>query len=188
MHDFTLADFQALREEDGTAYKKLFQLTYKSIIQTLVKNGASLEDAQNCFQDALLKFVYQIRAGKVQYQSPSKLKGFVYKITWHLFLLLQKERNKTKETEVSIEAANHLIEQEEQNKRINQQTLAWKALGETPQPCQGILKDTIVKGIKAKYLLEKYGYKNANSFKDRKSRCLKQLRKRLNKLLSKHQQ
>ncbi len=179
MCNFTLEDFEALKLEDNFAYKKLFKLTYQETVKTLVKKGgASLADAKNCFQEAILKFVYMVRADRVQYESCVKLKGYVYKIAWRLFTAPPKKGTRTKEisSALSIAATDPLEEKEKAAEKKRKLKIIWEALQKMKAPCQGILTDTIVKSIAPKYLFEKYGYKNLNSFKDRKSRCLKKLR------------
>lgn len=179
MCNFTLDDFEALKREDGSAYKKFFQLTYRDTIQTLVKKGgASIADAKNCFQEAILKFVYMVRADKIHYESCVKLKGYVYKIAWRIFTAPPKKGTRTTEISSahSIAAIDPLEEREIVAEKKRKLKMIWDALQKMKEPCQGILMDTIVRGISPKYLFEKYGYKNLNSFKDRKSRCRKKLR------------
>ena len=179
MCDFTMEDFELLKREDGEAYKKFFKLTYQSTVKTLLSKGASLEDAKNCFQDAVLKFVYMVRAEKIQYESCVKLKGYVYTIAWRAFLALSNRKEtflSAASFNIASDSGEELVIQEERISRERKQKMVVAALKKMHEPCRGILTDTIVKSIKAKYLMEKYGYKNANSFKDRKSRCLKELK------------
>ncbi len=186
MCDFTLKDFELLKQEDGGAYKKFFKLTYQSTVKTLLSKGASLDDAKNCFQDAVLKFVYMVRAEKVQYESCVKLKGYVYTVAWRIFLALSNRKETSLDSisqNKSSEDGDILINEEERIARERKQKMVVAALKKMPQPCRGILTDTIVKSIKAKYLIEKYKLKNANSFKDKKSRCLKQLKNIIRGLL-----
>jgi len=179
MCDFTLKDFELLKQEDSVAYKKFFKLTYQSTVKTLLSKGASLDDAKNCFQDAVLKFVYLVRAEKVQYESCVKLKGYVYKVAWRVFLALSNRKGnppKAVSPNMASEDKDVLISEEERIAKERKQKIVVAALKKMPEPCRGILTDTIVKSIKPKYLIEKYNLKNANSFKDKKSRCLKQLK------------
>jgi len=194
---FSESDFESLKRGDAKYLDKLFVSGYQYVMGMLIyRSGASKEDAEDIYMDALLKFYRAAIDEKVAW---GNFKGYLLKIA--LNILKEKQRRglavATKmeqalnsfyqekeeiEFDKVLEAENELEEELLNQKKLEALSIAWEQLDEV---CRELLQDTIVNDIKPRFLMDKYTFKNTRVITDKKIKCKKKLLKLVEEQLTK---
>jgi len=186
---FSESDFEELKQGNTRALDKLYVNNYQYVLGMLIyRNGASREDAEDIYMDALLKFHTAVIEDKVVW---GNINGFLLKMALNILKERQrKESSIAKRLELALtsfyeekeavefdkvlEAENEAAAELFNQKKIEALSAAWEKLGDV---CRELLQDTIVNGVKPRFLLDKYEFKNARVITDKKVKCKKKLLK-----------
>jgi len=194
---FSESDFEALKGGNAQYLDKLFVSGYQYVVGMLIyRNGASKEDAEDIYMDALLKFYRAAVDGKVAW---GNFKGYLLKIALNILKEKQRrglavaakmeqaltsfyEEKEEVEFDKVLEAENELEEELFNQKKIAALNAAWEQLDDV---CRELLQDTIVNDIKPRFLMDKYTFKNTRVITDKKIKCKKKLLKLVEEQLTK---
>lgn len=182
---FNENDFEALKQGDDDALDKLYRANFNYVLGLLVhKYGASTENAKDIFSESVLILQAKSIEGKIKW---GNIKGYLLKMSVNFVRQNQrKTKNRIKLFETYINELDSdtmdfdgLVADEEEKYKIELQkqkivALKW-AMEQINETCRDLLTDTVIKGLKPRFLFEKYGYKNARVLTDRNSRCKKKL-------------
>lgn len=188
MHEsFSEQDFEELKGGNLKLLDKLYVSNYQYVLGMLIyRHGASKEDAEDVFMDSMLKFQTAVSNNKVAW---GNMRAYLTKIAINLLKERQKRvyslaqktedalRNFYQEKEdinfdKLIEQESEQEEEQSNRKKIIALQWAWEQLGDV---CKELLNDTIVNGLKPRFLVEKFEFKNARVITDKKMRCKKKL-------------
>ncbi len=144
--------------------------------------GASKEQAQDSFQDAILDFHQNIMSGKLT-ELISSEKTYLFQIGKHKILNIIK-----KESRITYQENLHLIKgkeiedfMENDNAVFTQEQIS-DAINKLPNDCQQVLNLHYFKEYGMDSIARELNYKNADTAKSKKSVCMKRLIKELSKL------
>lgn len=176
-----MKDEQVLKLLKEGNHSKAFQLLYDyfPLIQKyVVTNNGNNEDAKDLFQQALLVFYQKFSEDK--YEHTAKISTFLYAIcrnNWNKKLTRGKERH-----HIPLDQKHDLKEEENDFFETGKPTQSLKEflsekIKELGDPCQSILIFHEFYKLSMTNIAEKMGYKNENTVRQQKYKCLARLRK-----------
>ena len=184
---FNEQDFEELKKGSQLAADKFYKINYSYVLGILIhRQGASREDAEELFTDAVIKFQNKVQKGEVVW---GNMRAYVTKIAINYLREKQKRDNSLlKKTEQALqvfydektdESFDKMVVQEEKLQEMELSALKAKAvnwaMSQLDDTCKELLNDTIIKGIKPRFLVEKFSYKSARVVTDKKVKCKKKL-------------
>lgn len=165
-----------LRNDESALYEIYDKFT-NPFISFFQKYGLSITELEDTFQDTVIALYQNIMKGRVEVNEAS-LKTYIWSIGKYKVIDIIRMKNKNKKLEIH----NDEVEPFEMRENIlskNQRLLYkhFKSLGES---CQQIIKYFYYEGLTIEEIVQITDYKDANTVKSTKSRCIKQLKKLIN--------
>jgi RNA polymerase sigma factor (sigma-70 family) len=165
---------KALQNGDEQALKQVYKQNYPVVVNLVITNGGSLQEAKDIFQEALIIFYEKVRED--DFQLSSRIKTYLYSVSRNLWLKQLKKKRQLeeplKETDEYVEPETGDALQREAHFQAMHQAL--NAIGE---PCGSILRDFYLNSKSMEEITERYGYTNADNAKNQKYKCLQRLKK-----------
>lgn len=174
---------ERLKAEPEKTMREIYHDHRNSFISWLCKSYSSDEDfAADCFQDAILVVFNNVRDNKLTSLS-SEFKTYLFSIGKNVFL---KEKAKFKKVNMSHDWESHknmpdtleernFLEEEERIDKVARSVVSMS------EPCKSILKYYYYHSLSMAEIANKLNYKNANTVKSQKIRCMKYLEEMINK-------
>lgn len=159
-----------IQQGDETALDYLYKKHYKMMLNLVLKNNGSEDEAKDIFQDSLIVFWQKAVSGDLVLTS--KISTYLYSICQNLWRkeLERKTRYGTQTTEKSDDS--HL--QAEKQERINTILKSIDSLGDT---CKQILTYHYFDKLSMQKISELLGFANADTVKSKKYKCKQELEK-----------
>jgi len=146
------------------------------ILQMVVMNNGTDDDAKDIFQESVIVLYDKVKSGN--FELNSKLKTFIYSVCRRLWLkrLKQLSRNSgsIKDFEDVLPVEPDLERHEEKDRQFRQMEESLNKLGE---PCKTIIEDFYINNRSMQEICAKFGYTNADNAKNQKYKCLQRLKK-----------
>lgn len=168
---------QRLSQGDENLLEELYKEYYNGFLFYFKKHSVSHQDIEEAYQDSMIAFYQSIISGKLRIVK-SSIKAYIFGIGKHK--ILDKIRLNRKQKNVEWPSDNIVtIPIKDDELTVQQQLLHqhYKRLGKS---CQRILKFFYYRGLSIKEIVIAGAYKDENTVKSHKSRCLKQLRTLIN--------
>jgi RNA polymerase sigma factor (sigma-70 family) len=157
-----------LRRRDNRILKYIYKQHYAAILNLVLTNSGTEDDAKDIFQEALIIAFKNIREKK-QFKLESNFQTYIYSIS--RLLWLKNLRNRSDENTLK---ENHPFIEFEEPKPFNEEDIRLsvyqKAFRKIPEDCQQILTLSN-EGVSQKDIAEKLGFKSDNYIKKRKHYC-----------------
>lgn len=166
MNDQEILD--RIKKGDESALDFLYKKNYKMMVNMIIKNNGTEEEAKDIYQEALLAFWQKAASGKLE--MTSKISTYIYSICQNLWRkeLDRKSRLKNEEKDGAVHDS---FDEQERAKLINE---CLNDLGET---CKKILYYFYFDDLSMDDIAEKLGFANADTAKTKKYKCKKELDK-----------
>jgi RNA polymerase sigma factor (sigma-70 family) len=159
---------ERIKKGDESALDFLYKKNYKMMVNMIIKNNGTEEEAKDVYQDALLAFWQKAASGKLE--MTSKISTFIYSICQNLWRKeLDRKSRLRNEQKDSLVTDN--FDAQERAKIINQ---CINELGET---CKKILYYFYFDDLSMDEIADKLGFANADTAKTKKYKCKKELDK-----------
>lgn len=152
------------------------------VIWCALQFGATKEQAQDAFQDALLDFNDNIISGKL-IELTSSAKTYIFQLgKFKVINILKKEKRLTYHDNLQMIKGKEFEEyMDDENRAFTQQQIN-NAINKLPEDCQDVLRLHYFKEYDMDSIAREMKYKNADTAKSKKSICMKKLLKELNNL------
>lgn len=152
------------------------------VIWSAKQFGATKEQAQDAFQDALLDFNENVVSGKLV-ELTSSLKTYIFQLgKFKIINILKKESKMTYHDNLQMIKGKEFDDfMEEEKSEYNQEQIS-EAINKLPDDCQKVLKLHYFKEYDMDSIAREMDYKNSDTAKSKKSICMKKLLKELIKL------
>lgn len=166
-----------IRDDADAALTRLYKESKPPCIDWLIsKKGLTVSDATEIFQIAIVILYDNVRTSKLTILT-SHINTYIYAIAGNKAQeLYRKNKRETRQEPNDLVFKNYILEeaegQEELEIRINQSMQALESLGD---PCKSLLKHYYLDEMNMSDITEKMGYKNADTTKNQKYKCLKRL-------------
>ncbi|MFN0016004.1 MAG: RNA polymerase sigma factor [Saprospiraceae bacterium] len=167
-----------LQSGQGAAFKYavecLDQTCKPSVGAWLRQRGASVEDAEDLFQDATVELLLALARGATISTTPC---GFLFGITRHLWLKKLRNRGRDDLLRNALQAeANEEQFDPKIRGLVEQDNVVQNCWAQISERCRGILSDYYLDDRSFEQIAEKHGYASAHAARQTKLRCLKSLR------------
>ncbi|TAE14580.1 MAG: sigma-70 family RNA polymerase sigma factor [Bacteroidetes bacterium] len=167
---------RGLANNDATAIETIYKENFPSILNLIVKNSGSYDDAKDVFQEAMIALYEKSRLES--FVLTCQIKTYVYSICRRLWLkrLQQMGRvvgtNDSLEETVSVDEDLEILQKKDVEFSIMEQAL--QNLGE---PCKSLIESYYIKKKGMTEIAAEFGYTNADNAKNQKYKCLLRLKK-----------
>lgn len=153
---------EKIKKGDEQALDYLYKKNYKMMVNLIVKNNGSEDEAKDIFQEALIVFWQKTISGDLV--MTSKISTYLYSICQNLW---RKElERKSKHSHEPIEIVQKVdYERDEQVKAIHD---CLNLMGES---CRKILSYYYFEELSMSDIAEKMGFANADTAKTKKYKC-----------------
>ena len=163
-----------IRKGDERALDFLYKKNYKMMINMIIKNNGSEDEAKDIYQEALIVLWQKVL--NTDFILSSKLSTFLYSICQNLWRKELERRNRhTNEDQITKTEIND-IDKKERIEIINQ---CINELGET---CRAILTYYYFDNLSMSDIAEKMGFANSDTAKTKKYKCKQELDKKVKSL------
>ncbi|MCU0417416.1 MAG: sigma-70 family RNA polymerase sigma factor [Cytophagaceae bacterium] len=161
---------------NSTVVSLLYKSSLLKIRKYIIKNGGSYEDADDCFQDALIKLYNIIKEGK--YNEDYDVDGFIFTVVRNSWIDIQRKRKKI----VTVELSEYspLLVEDSNNNTIPEKdtfTLFQSIFSQLDHKCQTILTWFMYEKMSLKEISLRMGYSSENVAKTVHYRCKQYLMK-----------
>jgi RNA polymerase sigma factor (sigma-70 family) len=168
-----------------TDFRAFYLQCWKHCKPRLLNLTTNMADIEDVFAEAIARFWVKYQQGEIQHQD--NLNGLVYVMAKNLWLNQLRKRQQFEPT-LSLDDDNRpiqtggewdeailkLTESPNEDQQTEMLTRAWKKL---ENKCQELLKATVIERERQQELLAKMDYKNTDTVKAAKYRCLQSLKK-----------
>jgi RNA polymerase sigma factor (sigma-70 family) len=168
---------ERLRNNPNEVLAELYKNYRKEFLSWSFKNfGASEADALDCFQDAMIIFYRNVADGKLTVLSSSE-KTYLFSIGKNLLMRKFKKTNREVHTENGYDGITE--EKETEYSELYQGSSLENRVADIVKtlrdPCRSILRFFYFRGFTMEEIAEEMNYKNAQTVKAQKVRCIKEI-------------
>jgi len=171
------SDINSLIEAFDSDREATLAAIYKTYRASFIHFGRQLTDDEDlmvdCFQDAVIGLYENLAIGKVTDQN-STIKTYLYAIGKHKIMNAQKKKNNQMKL-VMKQAETEELYKEKENLDF-QKAMISDAFDQLGEKCRNILLKFYYERYSIEAIMVNMDYKNENTVKAHKSRCLSQLR------------
>jgi len=175
MYDFDELQVRELRRKNPTALKQLYKAHYPMVLNLVLTNSGSEQEAKDVYQEAIIHFYERLQ--QAEFVLVCKVKTYLYAVSKRLWLkrLAEQKKQIRMETEDSFAGIDlEIFDLEGKEKNFEAMDKALHTLGE---PCRTIVEDYYLRSLTMEEITEKFGYTNADNAKNQKYKCLQRLKR-----------
>lgn len=160
---------ELIKKGDERALDYLYKKNYKMMVNLIVKNNGTEDEAKDIYQEALVVFWQKVTSGELV--MTSKISTYLYSICQNLWRkeLERKSRYSNEEADKS----------ENENKLEKQERMAaiHDCLNQLGESCRKILQYYYFDELSMNEIADKMGFANADTAKTKKYKCKQELDK-----------
>ncbi len=168
-----------LAEGSDRALSQLYRQHYPMVLQLILNNSGSTDDAKDIYQETLIVLYEKVSAG--DFELNCQLKTFIYAVARRLWLKQLAQRGRSPlirttefEDEPAESIADDLADHQRRDEQFDQMAESLTKLGE---PCRTLLEDFYIRHLSMQEITEKFGYTNTDNAKTQKYKCLTRLKR-----------
>ena len=158
------------------AIKRLYVAYFPMVMQLIVNNNGTPDDAKDIYQEAIIVLYNKIKKG--DFELNSKLKTFIYSVCRRLWLKRLNQMNRyggdIHDFQDYLPVDDEVEQHNERDIQFGKMQSALQLLGE---PCKTIIEDFYIHNRSMQEICESFGYTNADNAKTQKYKCLQRLKK-----------
>ncbi len=136
------------------------------------------DDALDVFQDVVISFYENVRAGKLQ-QIDYKLKTYLFAVGKNMILNRIKYNQRFDQHADPVDRVTTYNTAAREIEVTDRHKVIMEHLSSLGEPCQSILRMFFYQGYTMEAIAHNLKYKNADVVKSQKLRCMKELRKKV---------
>ena len=157
------------------AIKRLYVAYFPMVMQLIVNNNGTPDDAKDIYQEAIIVLYNKIKKG--DFELNSKLKTFIYSVCRRLWLKRLNQMNRyggdIHDFKDYLPVDDEVEQHNERDIQFGKMQSALQLLGE---PCKTIIEDFYIHNRSMQEICESFGYTNADNAKSQKYKCLQRLK------------
>jgi len=159
---------------DEQTLRQVYRQHYQTIVNMVLANAGSLQEAKDIYQETVLIFFEKVR--DESFELNCSIKTFIYSVSRRLWLKQLQLKSRLPQGIMDTDEHIDIPLQEALDREDQYRTLAasLEAIGE---PCRSLLKEFYMNNHSMEEISEKFGYTNADNAKTQKYKCLKRLKK-----------
>jgi RNA polymerase sigma factor (sigma-70 family) len=156
------------------AMRQLYEDNYPLIRRFITSNNGTLADAADIFQDAMVVFYTQLQSGQLDLQC--SIQTYLYAIARNLWLKRLRREQRT----VAISDDYDTIDISDNQMKLlmhgERSKIIIQLINRLGNNCQKILTLFYFEHLRIQQIQQQMGYSSVQVAKNKKSRCMKQLR------------
>jgi len=156
--------------------KRLYIAYFPMVLQLIVNNSGTPDDAKDIYQEAIIILYNKIKAG--DFELSSKLKTFLYSVCRRLWLKrlshISRYGGDIRDFQDYADVDDEVEKRNDMDIQFGKMESALLLLGE---PCKTIMEDFYIHNRSMQDICERFGYTNADNAKTQKYKCLQRLKK-----------
>ncbi|MDX2190339.1 MAG: sigma-70 family RNA polymerase sigma factor [Bacteroidota bacterium] len=159
---------EKIKKGEESALDYLYKKNYKMMVNLVLKNNGTEDEAKDVFQDALIVFWQKTTSGELV--MTSKISTYLYSVCQNLWRkeLERKSKHSNEEKDVA-ESVDYEV-----NERVQ---IIHKCLDEIGEACKKILSYYYFEELSMIDIADKMGFANADTAKTKKYKCKQELDK-----------
>src|SRR5882762_8659268 len=145
MHDFDELQVEELRKKNTTALKQLYKTHYPMVLNLVLTNNGSEQEAKDVYQEAIIHFYERLQ--QAEFVLVCKIKTYLYAVSKRLWLkrLAEQKKQIRMEAEDSFAGIDQeIFDLEGKEKNFEAMDKALRTLGE---PCRTIVEDYYLRNL-----------------------------------------
>lgn len=159
---------ERIQRGDESSLDYLYQKYYRMMINMIIKNSGTEDEAKDIYQDALTVFWQKAASGNLVLTS--KISTYLYSICQNLWRKeLDRKRRLSSEEKEGVEEMD--FDQEERIKAVRD------CIDDLNETCQKVLMYYYFDGLSMNDIADQLGFANADTAKTKKYKCKKELDK-----------
>lgn len=176
MEDIAL--IESIRKGDQQALSKLYEEHRKDFSLWLIKHyGSAMDDALEVYQETIIAFYENVVSGKLSELS-SSIKTYLFSIGKNKYLSMTRKSGRNVNSDAHLQmVTDDGSELEEKKVKEDMLTLVEASFKKLSEHCRKLLKFFYYDRLSMEDIMDKLKYKNANTAKNQKYKCMQQLRK-----------
>ena len=169
-----------LQRADNSALEEIYKTHRKGFVNWITfAHRCSEEEAIDFYQYSIISFYEKVVEGSIEEMNDAGIKTYLYSIGKNKLLADSRKQSRISYQEeledVELEESSEVEEAKERKEFL---TTILENLGE---PCRQILKLFYFNNLSTDEIAEIMDYKNGNTVKNLKYKCLQRVKKKLNK-------
>ena len=163
---------------DESALYEIYDDYSERFLAFIANYGLSKVEAEDIFQETIIALYQNVMKGNINIQEAS-MKTYIWSIGKYKAIDILRKKKKRVDWVIANDKVEP-IEIKENIITVNQRLL-YKHFSALGNSCQEILKSFYYDGLSIEEIVQFSNYKDANTVKSTKSRCIKKLRKLINR-------
>ncbi len=159
------------QENDPDALRDVYVAYKEELLNWLIRYNLNLEDRLDIYQDAIIELQHKLVTRKMTLESAS-VKTYLFGICKFMAIRHHKAKRVERVADIDEEVAEIEV-CEEVSENSKQLANSFKKLGTA---CQELISMFYYRGLTIKEMVELSDYKDENTVKSAKSRCMKKLK------------
>lgn len=176
---------EGLAKHDNTIVRYVYKKYYAQVADYVYKNSGTQDDAQDIFQEGMLIFMQKVKQPDFNLSEASP-KTYLYRICANLWLeRLRKDRRKLQRESVYAYWEGESTAPDSETDSWFSDTLlpsTEELLQAVGDKCRDILMAYYYQKMSMVEIAQKYEYKDANSAKNQKYKCLQRIKANVEKI------
>ncbi len=164
---------EAIKLGDEKALGVFYRENFGKIMHLVLKNSGDDNDAKDVYQEGMMEVVMQVRSGKLD-QLTSRLSTYLYSICHHKWI--DKLRRQNKAVEVVWEETEMGVILDEESEQPPYWHALETVLGQIGEKCRELLQAFYYEKLPMSQIAWKLGFKDDNSAKSQKNKCMDKAR------------
>jgi RNA polymerase sigma factor (sigma-70 family) len=158
---------EKIKKGDQTAVEYLYKQYYRMMVNFVLKNNGTEEEAKDVYQDALIVFWEKVASG--DFVLSSKISTYLYSVTSNLWRKELVRKGRLVSNDDSDIAVNLHFGENEQVKAIH------KCIAKLSETCQKVLSLYYFDRSSMAEIAEKLDFASSDTAKTKKYKCKKEL-------------
>jgi RNA polymerase sigma-70 factor (ECF subfamily) len=172
--------FERIKMGDKSALAEVYQDNRDSVISWITcKHDCSLEEAKDIYQDAIVIFYNNAAKGKISAINFS-ISSYLHEVVRRQFLNKLKKDNKMKRGFLDLLQATEDSPFEQEQVFEQKLEVVHRAIQELSEVCKQLIKLKYFANLDMQSICDQLGYKNAETAKNLKYKCMRILRRKVN--------
>ena len=170
------AQIARLKKGDKNVLDEVYPKSYQQIKSFVLKNKGTANDAEDIYQESIIIFFENVMKGKLD-EIEASIHTYLNGIARNKWLYQLRKRNKNPEYLTDIQESEFgSTGEEEGNTPLQWDEKLYEVLAKLGNPCKDILLDFYYFRNSMEQIAQAYGYKDMNSAKSKKNKCMNRAR------------
>jgi len=172
---------ECLQTGDGWAFYYMQRMYFPSVTAMVRMQGGTTEDAQDVIMEGIAALLHNVKNGKYQVQDTARLKTYFLRVCRNIWIDELKRKSRSRivrpllELDLSDKEVPYYDVYEEEN-LTERQRLVESMFHRASDTCKQVLGLFYYENLSHEEIAQRMGYKNAETSKTQKLKCLTKLK------------